>query len=72
VSVSFSLTYSDEAEQVAQAGLAVTPEDAYLQNAYGWVIYERLKRAISDYEQRALPPSGLVAVFDRSLDAYAI
>ena len=46
----------DEAERLAQKELATTPYDRYLQNSYGWILYERLKNAGSLLETNQIPP----------------
>ncbi len=60
----------DEALTLARESFASKPEDLYLQGAYGWVLYDLIKREGQAFEAGDTPPSRLVAHFDEWLGEY--
>ncbi len=60
----------EEALSVARAAFAVDPGDAYLQRAYGWVLYDLVKREVAAFEAKKIVPGRLAARFNEWLADY--
>jgi hypothetical protein len=60
----------DEALALARDRFASTPEDLYLQGAYGWVLYDLVKLEAQAFEAEDTTPSHLAARFDELLREY--
>jgi len=61
----------DEALTKARAGFKDTPQDIWMQRAYGWVLYDLLKREIDAFENQKVSAVHLVDCLDNFLREYA-
>jgi len=63
------------ARTAALAALEAKPHDSYLQGAYGWVLYEEIKRTLEALAKEEITVGKLINAFDhiareyQSLDA---
>jgi len=60
----------DEALKKAREAFAANPNDIWLQHAYGWVIYDLVKREVLLFEQHKSPPGKLANRFNEWLAEY--
>ncbi len=60
----------NEALVMARSGFAQAPQDAFLQRAYGWVIYDLVKREVRLYEADEIPAGRLANRFSEWLADY--
>lgn len=58
------------ARRLAREALAAAPGDRYLQNAFGWVLYEELKRDVRAFNSNALAAGALARSLDRVAAEY--
>ena len=61
-----------EALALARQSLAKAPNDRYLKNAMGWLIFDIVKQVVSDYETQRTPKYRLVQTLNDSLKEYAL
>jgi hypothetical protein len=60
----------DEALTKARAGFQDAPQDIWMQRAYGWVLYDLLKREIDAFENQTVSAAHLVDRLDTFLREY--
>lgn len=61
----------DEALKKARESFAVTPDDFYLQQAYGWVLFDFIKKDVKSFEASEKSASQLGIAFTNLLREYA-
>ncbi len=60
----------DEAFARARECHEEKPNDSYIQQAYGWVLYGLLKREVEDFEQKRCSPGHVAHRFNEYLEIY--
>ncbi len=59
-----------ESLDLAREGFTATPQDRYLQMAYGWVLYDLLKVELQDLELHRVTPSRFAQNFEQWINEY--
>jgi len=60
----------DAAYAAAREALADAPHDRYVQSAYGWVLYEQLKRDVTAFEEERIAVGRLLHTVNRVAEEY--
>lgn len=60
----------DEALAMAREGYAANANDIWMQRAYGWVLYDLIKHAVQEFEDKQIPPGRLANQLNTWLREY--
>lgn len=60
----------NEALAMAREGYAANANDIWMQHAYGWVLYDLIKHAVQEFEDKQIPPGRLANLLNTWLREY--